>query len=138
MSIPAKDPHCGACITGTPHVHGRFPDPRIPETEPGTPGPGDWVLVMAQMVEDQTGTAGRNHAVRFESHNEHYVGLIRHDRVSLAAQPPEDAPQCNHLVLDTKHRLLRCESRQGRGHVHHHPKVGDWMDSATVGYFEER
>ena len=106
---------------------------------------GDWVQVYAQVTDAHPHP--EEVAVRFESHNEHYVGLV-HRKFVTKADPPEGvALRCTSLVEWQPNTFVRCGGHEGHNDSHHatfgppgmlSPNFVRWDDDQEHGYLEEK
>lgn len=138
MPIPAKDPHCGACVTGQPHAHGRIPDPRIPASADWEPRPGMWVKVWGAVTQQSAITHPDDVTLMLESHNEAYPVSVRRDRVMPSEDAyPAAAPRCSSLYETDEGTLVHCESHAPAGHQHRTERPGFlWDDAQAYGHVE--
>ena len=105
----------------------------------GEPEKGDWVKVWALVTDPDPHPEDYN--VRFESHNEHYKGLVRRDHVVFVeGETPEGVPQCTSLYggTATPGLLWRCEKVAEHPRKHTANDGLKWTDEQAAGYFEER
>lgn len=105
-------------------------------TQDNLPEQGEWVKIWA-LVKNP-----RPHPdeimVRFESHNEHYNGLVRHADVMRTDETPEHAEQCTRLGKVNEGLYVRCTGHDGHPGTHGDPRSGiQWSERETVGFFEE-
>lgn len=76
---------------------------------------GDWVQVYAQVVNSAPHPA--EYTVRFESHNEHYNGLVRRDHCVKTDPPVGIAGKCTALIkvdVSGQTTFIQCKR-----HLHH-------------------
>lgn len=96
--------------------------------------PGDWVLVWAQVVGDDTHP--EDLGVRLWSHNADWKTAVLREHVNRTDALPADATQCTHLAIGQRGLYIRCERYLGRGHEHV-ANGKTWTDGESVGYIEE-
>ena len=105
------------------------------------PQAGDWVRVLALVTDPDPHPD--EYAVRLESHNEHYVGLVRRDMCE-PSDPPADAPRCPSL-LETESGvagtmgstvLRRCDKKYEHSGKHTSGGMWAWTDEQAYGSVE--
>ena len=119
------------------------PDEYCPEH--GRRAPGDWVVVIAQVAENQDRSGGCLNVELF-SKTDQYQALVRQDLVRLIEPPLQGglATRCTAMAMRPDGLYVRCE-----GHLHHwwagsqHYWTKDfensmyWSHADTRAYLEE-
>jgi hypothetical protein len=104
---------------------------------------GGWVSIYAQVVKtpEDEGVHPSDVLVDLFSHSDQYQAHVRKDWVRPIEPPEGIAQRCGHLgdSLGNGEGLIRCVKHLGHAgsHTDRSSKMV-WLDTATVGYFEER